>query len=750
MIFIKFADYLNNQYTLHNMKKLLTLFLLASLAASAAWAADETITFSSHGYSNAQDMTTTTVSGDYYTISFSKGTNSTTPKYYTSGTAVRLYGGNTFTVSSTKTITRIELTFGSGGDSNEITTDVDTYTDGSLNGIWTGSASSVTFTVDGSTGNRRLSSISISYNSEPTIAAIATYIFNTSDGLNALNIAVPGTGERTYLVSGSSYKVKDVSLTQNYSGGLQGNSIYNHGTYGLELCVQNGGSLTFSVPDNCTITKIAFTGSNINKLKYNNNASELINNEWSGVTQSITFSNNSTSIVYVYTITVTYIKTIEDVPTVEGIADFKNVDAETTVKLYLPDANNARVTHVETNSNGTVDAYVRDNTGAMRMTGISPNRPMTYNQHLAGWITGKYTVGSDGIPQFEPAEDLTNTAFFVIADPVTESDTKPVEINSNQVGDHLADWVTIKDVTVDNSIDNTKFNLDYSADVYNGALVDVDAIAANGKLYPVNDDNGYPITFVVDASKSFVSPSTDISDAKIRLKRTLSASNWNFLTVPFDIYESEFDGQVLEYTGIELGKVGEYTYHGQVYDITGGIMKFEPYSGTMFAGKPYLVKPASAVEEQTFMEVTLSKSAPSVVKYSLSAAQGAMGIGTMENTTPVYVGDYSLVGTYEPTTLPKNESTVMLDGNEISWTSLLDDTDVNATEAYITIPDGAGVMLDLGTNNGTVTAINTVMVHNENAGEQVIYNLMGVRMTRPLSELPPGVYIVNGKKIVKR
>ena len=44
MIFIKFADYLNNQYTLHNMKKLLTLFLLASLAASAAWAEDLTVT----------------------------------------------------------------------------------------------------------------------------------------------------------------------------------------------------------------------------------------------------------------------------------------------------------------------------------------------------------------------------------------------------------------------------------------------------------------------------------------------------------------------------------------------------------------------------------------------------------------------------------------------------------------------------------------------------------------------------------
>ena len=440
---------------------------------------------------------------------------------------------------------------------------------------------------------------------------------------------------------------------------------------------------------------------------------------------------------------------LEDFPTVEGIAEFKNVDAGTTVKLYLPDANNARVTHVENNSNGTIDAYVRDNTGAMRMTGISPNRPMAYNQHLAGWITGKYTVGSDGIPQFEPAEDLTNTAFFVIADPVTESDTKPVEINSSQVGDHLADWVTIKDVTVDNSIDNTKFNLDYSDDVYNGAIVDVDAIAANGKLYPVNDDNGYPITFVVDASKSFVSPQADINDAKIRLKRTLSASNWNFLTVPFEI--EGFEGNVLEYTGVTLGEVGTYEDHGHTYPIYSGVMHFEDYYGNLQPGTPYLVRPSNSQQEMTLSGVTLSKNPAGSVTYTLAAQQNASGINLMANEQPVYAGDYSLVGTYSPTTLPKNESTVMLDGDEISWTSLIEgDAEITGTEAYITVPERAGVMLDLGKNNGVVTAINTVMVHHENAGEQVIYNLMGVRMMRPLNELPPGIYIVNGKKIVKR
>ncbi len=158
------------------------------------------------------------------------------------------------------------------------------------------------------------------------------------------------------------------------------------------------------------------------------------------------------------------------------------------VELYLPDGYNARVTHVE-EIGSAVDAYVRDNTGAMRMTGISPNRPMTYNQHLAGWITGKYTVGSDGIPQFEPVEDYTNTAFLVIADRVTENETEPVEVASDEISDHLGDWVTVKDVRVGaaGSVGVTnKFNLAYynSSQLYTGALVDIHGIAARARSIP--------------------------------------------------------------------------------------------------------------------------------------------------------------------------------------------------------------------------------------------------------------------------
>lgn len=138
---------------------LIALFVL--FGGGGISAAVETITFSEQGYTNQQ--TITTVTGTGITITFDKGTNSNAPKYYTSGTAIRAYGGNYFTVEANgKTITQIVLGFGSGDGSNAITTDVSTYS----NGTWTGEAESVKFTVGGSTGHRRIASISVTYTTE--------------------------------------------------------------------------------------------------------------------------------------------------------------------------------------------------------------------------------------------------------------------------------------------------------------------------------------------------------------------------------------------------------------------------------------------------------------------------------------------------------------------------------------------------------------------------------------------------------
>ena len=130
-----------------------TLLLLA--VASMAWAGEETITFSEKGYANGDAVES--VSGTDFTITFDKGTNNNAPKYYTTGKAVRVYGGNTFTVSSEKTITNIALTFASGEGSNEITTDKDTYS----NGTWSGAENIVVFSIGGTSGHRRIVTITV-------------------------------------------------------------------------------------------------------------------------------------------------------------------------------------------------------------------------------------------------------------------------------------------------------------------------------------------------------------------------------------------------------------------------------------------------------------------------------------------------------------------------------------------------------------------------------------------------------------
>lgn len=450
--------------------------------------------------------------------------------------------------------------------------------------------------------------------------------------------------------------------------------------------------------------------------------------------------------MYFKSVTVTYVV----IHKITGIGALSSLTSGDMVELYLPDGNNARVTHVE-GSGSAVDAYVRDNTGAVRMTGISPNRPMAYDQHLAGWITGKYTMGSDGIPQFEPVEDYTNTAFLVIADRVTENETEPVEIASDEISDHLGDWVTVKDVRVGaaGSVGVTnKFVLAYynnSSQLYTGALVDIHGIAASGTLYPVDNLDEYPITHVVDAQENFVSPTESISNTQVRFKRAMSNSNYYLLTVPFEF--DDFEGEVFEYKGVSLGQVGTYNYNGSQVPIMGGVMHFERYYGNLQSGTPYLVKPSSALTEMTLGGVTLSSAAAGSVKYSL-AQQNTAGINLMADEQPAYVGDYTLVGSYSPQVLPKDESTAILDGNTVSWTSVAASTAIDGTEAYVTLPAGAGVKFDVP-GSGIVTAISEMSIDNVAPREAVIYNIMGVRMTRPLSELPPGIYIVNGKKIVK-
>lgn len=162
------------------MKKIFTLFAAAMMAVSMM-AATASFDFSKQGYENGQAIESVTISDDV-TATFAKGTNNNAPKYYnTSGNAIRLYGGNSMTVVSTSNnLTNIKLTFDSGEGTNEITTDCGTF----ATDTWTGEAASVTFTVGGDKGHRRIQVIEVTTDGEdgPVVEKCPKAIFSVAEG----------------------------------------------------------------------------------------------------------------------------------------------------------------------------------------------------------------------------------------------------------------------------------------------------------------------------------------------------------------------------------------------------------------------------------------------------------------------------------------------------------------------------------------------------------------------------------------
>ena len=148
------------------MKRKLTLLLTAFLLLTgmSSWGqlrTEASIDFSEQGFANGQDMDGMVIDIDENaTITFNKAAGNNPPKYYSTGTAIRVYVGNNFVVSSTGTISSITITFGTGdNNTNEILTEVGSFE----SPTWTGSESEVTFTIGGTTGHRRIKAITVIY-----------------------------------------------------------------------------------------------------------------------------------------------------------------------------------------------------------------------------------------------------------------------------------------------------------------------------------------------------------------------------------------------------------------------------------------------------------------------------------------------------------------------------------------------------------------------------------------------------------
>lgn len=562
------------------------------------------------------------------------------------------------------------------------------------------------------------------------LASTVTFDFSSDEGLNALEIKKPEKGEkkdkekdRSTNLGDREYSINKV--TMRCTSAKTATRIWRTGNQ-TELRFYTGSSITFTVPTGYQITNIVFNGT---QLKSTANKGQLNGEEWNDdgiITNSVTFTANDKN--YIKTITITYStpKPEKTITKVNSIKDLKALESGSYATLNLTDGDNgsmARVLHVY-GTGDTQEAYIRDNTGAVCFYGINPNVPFAYNQHLAGQITGEYVL-ENGIPLFKAISDKTNTSQLVIADPITEVNVQPKEIEATEYNDNIADWVLLKNQRIINEqlttqegiVINNRFNSTTSKDKYtepyNGAIIDLAGIATPNdtkhEINPMYQNGQRAVVFVIDDEKGFVSPQNDIIDAAVRLKRTLSANHWNTFAIPFEI----------EYDALENVEIAKFT--GKV---EGSTMIFEKEQSLIEAGVPYIIK--WDIKDPTFESVTLKATKAKTIKSN--------------------DGQFNFVAIYEPTALALNKTERYLakDGN-LYYPSSADNKAnlLKGLRAFYRVPATTGAKIAFF----EATGINSPEILTAPTSLKV-YNLKGQHMGNSINNLPRGIYIVNGRKLI--
>lgn len=192
----------------------------------------------------------------------------------------------------------------------------------------------------------------------------------------------------------------------------------------------------------------------------------------------------------------------------------------------------------------------------------------------------------------------------------------------------------------------------------------------------------------------------DYSIADVTLTRTLSASYWNTFSVPFDMDIP--DGWTVK----------------EFDSATDNVITFKNAT-TIEAGKPYLVKPTANVENPTYSSVIVQNTEGSTV-----------GGGDYKFAAQIYNKTLATDGTI---------AYLATDGKVKKLTS---GGGLKGLRAYFIIPKGAEARIAF--LDDETTGI-TEMKQQSNSEEQVIYDLNG----RRVQNMQKGIYIVNGKKIVK-
>ena len=209
----------------------------------------------------------------------------------------------------------------------------------------------------------------------------------------------------------------------------------------------------------------------------------------------------------------------------------------------------------------------------------------------------------------------------------------------------------------------------------------------------------------------------DKTAVHFKLKRSFVADDtWYTICLPFNVAQKQlvevFGGENVELRTFDHMK-GTVMYFKPVYDLAAGV--------------PYLIKPNKNLDNLLFENVKIDM-----------AAHPDLQVGA---------DGYFMKGTYQATELNPDGTNLFLGDNNTFFRPSENDHRMKGTRVYFIIPRKAvGKVLSYDTET-IVDGIVDVEVNSQSKSQKV-YNINGVYVGDNLRNLAPGVYIVDGKKVV--
>lgn len=219
----------------------------------------------------------------------------------------------------------------------------------------------------------------------------------------------------------------------------------------------------------------------------------------------------------------------------------------------------------------------------------------------------------------------------------------------------------------------------------------------------------------------------------VGFNRTMAyqADGWYTLCLPFNIPSDQLKAAFGD--NVNLRKYNETVDNGD------GTMTFKFQRATeVEAGHPYLIRPSKDFSKYYFKNVTVSNTLADGLMQAAGSSETYAFKGTFTNRTLDEFGDRARF-------FGGSKGTQMFKATTGST--------LPATRCYFLYPEtttsaAKKLVFDLG--DGTTTGIDHIINSNDNASANApVYNVRGQHVGNNLYGLPKGVYIQNGKKVIK-